>query len=397
MCDADVAAEAGKPVADKLETSAQQGPQPEQAANSAARESRRVRLEPVRHTSSAGLAHWMRQHRLSIAFTSSQSDRVCMVGAEPGGELSFHERFFERAMGIVGNRNRIYLGGLYQIWRFENVLPPGRVAGKIFDTCYMPRNLQFTGEVDIRELGIQKNGKVVFVNTRYNCLAELSLTHSFRAIWKPDFISKIVPEDRCHLNGLAMMDGKPKYVSAVCQSDIIDGWRARRDNGGVIIDVETNEVVCQGLSLPHSPRWVNGRLWVLNSGTGYLGYVNFETKSFVPHTFCPGFARGLAILGDYAIVGLSRARRERFEGLELDQNLADKEYEAWCGVQFINLKTGNLEHWIRLDGPVTELFDLTVLPGTRCPMAIDQQGNESRSMVTFEDATGTVAGAEAIG
>lgn len=397
MSDAEVTAEPEKLAADRVGNTAQQGHQPEQPTDPAADEPQKPQPEPVRKSCSAELAQWMHERQLSIAFTSCQSGRVYMVGAEPGGRLSFHERIFQRAMGIVGNRNRIYMGGLHQIWRFENVLQPGQVASKVFDACYVPRNLQFTGGVDVRELGVQKNGKVVFVNTRYNCLAELSLTHSFRAIWKPDFISKIVPEDRCHLNGLAMMDGKPKYVSAVCQSDIIDGWRARRDNGGVIIDVETNEVVCQGLSLPHSPRWVNGRLWVLNSGTGYLGYVNFETKSFVPHTFCPGFARGLAILGDYAIVGLSRARRERFEGLELDQNLADKEYEAWCGVQFINLKTGNLEHWIRLDGPVTELFDLTVLPGTRCPMAIDQQGNESRSMVTFEDATGTVAGAEAIG
>ncbi|WGL15553.1 TIGR03032 family protein [Microbulbifer bruguierae] len=350
-------------------------------------EQQQPKPEPVRKSCSSGLAQWMHQRQLSVAFTSYQSGRVYMVGAEPGGKLSFHERIFQRAMGIVGNRKRIYMGGLYQVWRFENVLQPGQVANKIFDACYVPRNAQFTGEVDIHELGIQKDGKIIFVNTKYNCLAELSLSHSFRAIWKPPFISKIVPEDRCHLNGLAMVDGKPKYVTAVCKSDTIDGWRERRDNGGIVIDVETNEIVCEGLSMPHSPRWVDGKLWVLNSGTGYLGTVDFENKCFVPHTFCPGFMRGLAIHDGYAIVGLSKPRYERFEGLDLDKNLAEKDSEAWCGVQFINLQSGTVEHWIRLDGPVTELFDLTVLPGVRCPMGIGQQSKENLTMVTFEDAT----------
>ena len=385
MSDLDLTAEAEEKTAESNEqNTVQQGQQPEEPT---AGEQQKAKPEPVRKSCSSGLAQWMHQRQLSVAFTSYQSGRVYMVGAEPGGKLSFHERIFQRAMGIVGNRSRIYMGGLYQVWRFENVLQPGQVANKIFDACYVPRNAQFTGEVDIHELGIQKDGKIIFVNTKYNCLAELSLNHSFRAIWKPPFISKIVPEDRCHLNGLAMVDGKPKYVTAVCKSDTIDGWRERRDNGGVIIDVETDEIVCEGLSMPHSPRWADGKLWVLNSGTGYLGYVDFESKSFVPHTFCPGFMRGLAMHGNYAIVGLSKPRYERFEGLQLDQNLADKDSEAWCGVQFINLTTGNVEHWIRLDGPVSELFDLTVLPGVRCPMGIGQQSKENLSMVTFEDAT----------
>ena len=136
--------------------------------------------------------------------------------------------------------------------------------------------------------------------------------------------------------------------------------------------------------MPHSPRWENGKLWVLNSGTGYLGYVDFENKSFVPHVFVPGFARGLAIHGNYAVVGLSKPRYERFEGLDLDQNLADKDSEAWCGIQIINLNTTTVEEWIRLDGPVSELFDLTLLPNVRCPMAIGQQNKENLSMVTFE-------------
>ena len=195
--------------------------------------------EPVKKSCTPGLTTWMRRNRVSIAFTSYQSGRLYLLGADPKGRLSFHERIYQRAMGIVGNGQRLFMGGLYQIWRFENIVRGGQTANGTFDKCYVPRNAQYTGAIDIHELGIRKGGTVVFVNTKYNCLCVPSVTHSFKVIWKPSFISKIVPEDRCHLNGLAMKDGQPKYVTAVCRSDTIDGWRDRRHDGGVIIDVET--------------------------------------------------------------------------------------------------------------------------------------------------------------
>jgi uncharacterized protein (TIGR03032 family) len=340
--------------------------------------------EPVKKSCSPGLTSWMARNRVSIAFTSYQSGRLYLLGSDQKGRLSFHERIYQRAMGIVGNGQRMYMGGLYQIWRFENILRDGQLANEMFDKCYVPRNAQFTGSLDIHELGIRKDGTVIFVNTRSNCLAVPSITHSFKPIWKPDFISAIVPEDRCHLNGLAMKDGRARYVSAVCKSDTIDGWRDRRQDGGVIIDIETNEIVCEGLSMPHSPRWADGKLWVLNSGTGHLGTVDFETKKFVPHTFCPGFLRGLAIKGDFAAVGLSKPRYERFDGLDLQKNLEEKDSEAWCGVQIIDLKSGTVVEWVRLDGPVTELFDVAFLDDVKCPMALGQQSPENLSLVSFE-------------
>jgi len=350
--------------------------------------------EPVRKSCSPGLTAWMTRNRLSIAFTSYQSGRLYLLGTEPKGRLSFHERIYQRAMGIVGNGQRLYMGGLYQIWRFENILGKGQLANGMFDRCYVPRNAQFTGAVDIHELGIQKGGAVVFVNTKYNCLCVPSVTHSFKVIWKPAFISKIVPEDRCHLNGLAMKDGKAKYVTAVCRSDTIDGWRDRRQNGGVVIDVETGEIVCEGLSMPHSPRWADGKLWVLNSGTGYLGTVDFATRKFVPQVFCPGFLRGLAIKGGFAAIGLSKPRYQRFDGLDLQKNLEDKDSEAWCGVQVVDLRSGSVVEWVRLDGPVTELFDVTFLDDVKCPMALGQQSPENLSLISVESGLGQeVAGA----
>jgi uncharacterized protein (TIGR03032 family) len=339
----------------------------------------------VEKSCSRGLSGWLSSNRMSLAISSYQTGRVYLVGTDKAGRVSFFERIFERAMGIVGNAQRIYLGGLYQLWRFENVLRPNEVIHNQFDKCYVPRNAQTIGDLDIHELGICKNGKVVFVNTKYSCIAELSQTHSFKAIWKPDFISKLTPEDRCHLNGLAMVDGAPKYVTAVCKSDAVDGWRDRREDGGVVIDMDTNEIVCEGLSMPHSPRWANGKLWVLNAGTGYLGWVDFKTKSFVPLAFFPGFLRGLSIVGNVAAVGLSKPRNKRFEGLQLDAELTKRDVEPWCGVQIVSLTNGDVQNWIRFEGDISEIFDVSFLPNVRNPMIVGLRTPEIRDLITFEN------------
>lgn len=338
----------------------------------------------VEKSCSRGLSGWLGQNRLSLAITSYQSGRIYLVGSDKQGRVSFFERIFERAMGVVGNAQRIYLGGLYQLWRFENILRPNEVIHGQFDKCYVPRNAQTIGDVDIHELGIRKNGKVVFVNTKYSCLAELSPTHSFKAIWKPKFISKLAPEDRCHLNGLAMVDGEPRYVTAVCKSDSVDGWRERRRDGGVVIDAQTDEIVCEGLSMPHSPRWHNGRLWLLNAGTGYLGWVDLEKKAFVPHAFVPGFARGLSMIGNVAAIGLSKPRNQRFEGLQLDDELKKRDAEPWCGVQIVSLTNGDVLNWIRFDGDMGEIFDISFLPNVKHPMMIGLRTPEIRDLITFE-------------
>lgn len=343
----------------------------------------------VQKSCSRGLAGWLSSNRIAMAVTSYQSGRIYLIGSDKQGRVSFFERIFERAMGVVGNAQRIYLGGLYQVWRFENVLRSNEIIHGQFDKCYVPRNAQTIGDLDIHELGITKQGKVVFVNTKYSCLAELSQTHSFKAIWKPEFISKLAPEDRCHLNGLAMVDGQPKYVTAVCRSDSVDGWREHRGDGGVVIDVDTNEIVCEGLSMPHSPRWANGKLWLLNAGSGELGWVDFAKKKFVPLAFFPGFLRGLSIIGNYAAVGLSKPRNQRFEGLQLDAELKKRDAAPWCGVQIASLTNGDVLNWIRFDGDLTEIFDICFLPNVVNPMMIGLRTPEIRDLITFESAIET--------
>lgn len=340
--------------------------------------------DKVSITFSGGLAGFLRQQQIAFGFTSYQSGRLYLVGHSSDTRLALHEATYPKAMGLTGDGKRIYLGTLTEIVRLENVLATDQRANQVHDKVYVPRNSQTTGSVDIHEIGVRKNGRIVFVNTAYNCLCEPSTTHSFRPVWKPKFISALAREDRCHLNGLAMVDGEPGFVSAVCRSDVIDGWRDRRHDGGIIIDVRTDEIVAEGLSMPHSPRWYRDKLWVLNSGSGELGWIDRPSRSFRPLVFLPGFLRGLSFHGDYAFVTLSKPRHGRFEGLALDGTLKDKDADAWCGVQVVSLVDGSVTQWLRLDGPITELFDVCVLPGVLNPITLGPQSAEIRSFITMD-------------
>lgn len=342
----------------------------------------------VTYSMSGGLVGLLASLKISVAFSSYQSGKFYLLGRNPEGGLMVNEQFFRQAMGIHVSGGTIYLATLSEIVRLENVLEPNQRINDTFDACFVPRTAHVTGALDAHDLGIDRDGRILFVNTRFNCLSTISERHSFRPVWTPPFVSRIVDEDRCHLNGMAMRDGRPAFVTAVSRSDTIDGWRDRRADGGVVVDVETGRIVCQGLSMPHSPRWYRGRLWLLNSGTGELGSIipadGDSQGRFEPLAFCPGFLRGLSFHGRYAFVGLSKPRYQRFEGLALDERLRAADSEPWCGVQVIDLDTGACVEWFRIDGAVAELYDIDVLPGVTCPMSLGFGSEELMNLVTVD-------------
>lgn len=349
-------------------------------------------LPKVEYSISGGMLSRLQSLSASLAFTSYQSGFLYMLGRNAQGGAQLHQSEMRKPMGLWSSGlGRLLMMAESQVIWFENVLKPEQRINQVYDGCFMPRKQHLTGQLDGHDLGETADGDVVFVNTRYNCLARLSNTHSFEEYWHPSFISEIVDEDRCHLNGLAMRDGTPAFVTAVSRSNTIDGWRDRRSEGGVVIDVESNKIICDGLSMPHSPRWHNDKLWVLNSGTGELGFVNFEDAAsednakgiFKPIAFCPGFLRGLAFHGNLAFVGLSRPRYKRFEGLALDQKLKDADSEPWCGVQVINLETGNCIDWFRIDGDIGELYDVELVEGFACPMTVSPNSTDAVTLITY--------------
>jgi uncharacterized protein (TIGR03032 family) len=338
---------------------------------------------PLEISASRQFVSWLYEQNLSIVFTTYQAGKVFFIGLNPNGKLSIFERTLDRCMGLYTNGNSLYISTLYQLWRFENVLSKGETNNN-YDALYAPQVGYITGDLDIHDVVVDDNQQLVFVNTLFSCIATVSETHSFIPLWQPPFISKLAAEDRCHLNGLALKDGKPKYVSMVSKSDLAEGWRPKRVGGGCIMDIESNEVILEGLSMPHSPRWYQDKLWLLNSATGEFGYADIQTGKFEPITFCPGYQRGLAFHNNFALIGISESRHSKtLGGLPLDEKLTQKDAQARCGILVIDLKTGDIVHSLNIEGVVNELYDIAVLPNVRCPMALGFRTDEIRRVITI--------------
>ena len=360
---------------------------------------------PIEISASRQFTSWLFEQKISLAFTTYQAGKVFFIGLQPEG-LSIFERNFERCMALSARGSTLYLSSLYQIWRLENALEPGQVHSG-YDCIYVPQVGYTTGDLDVHDIALGElpsppsereeelvpppqtertpgEVKPIFVNTLFSCLATVSETHSFIPLWQPSFISQLAAEDRCHLNGLAIRDGQPRYVTTVAQSDVADGWRDRRKDGGCVIDTSNNEVIVNKLSMPHSPRWYRDKLWLLNSGTGEFGFVYLNMAAFEPVTFCPGYLRGCAFSGDFAIVGVSKPRGNKtFSGLVLDEELRAKNTEPRCGLLVIDMRSGDIVHWLWIEGVIEELYDVAVLPGVRRPMAIGFKTDEIRRVVTI--------------
>jgi uncharacterized protein (TIGR03032 family) len=336
-------------------------------------------------TASRGFAGWLAAERVSLAFSTYQTGKLFLLGRNAQGELSVFERTFARAMGLWADGQSLWMASLYQLWRFENALSPGENY-QGYDRLYIPRIGYTTGDVDAHDVTVDHAGRPVFVNTKMSCLATPGERLGFAPLWRPPFISKLAPEDRCHLNGMAFEDGRCRYVTVVSRSDVTAGWRDHRRDGGCVLEVPSGRVVASGLSMPHSPRLYRGKLWVLNSGTGHLGWIDLSTGRFEPLTFCPGYLRGLAFVGNYAVVGLSQPRHDKtFSGLELQETLIAKQAQARCGLMVIELRTGDIVQWVQIEGLVQELYDVVALPGVVRPMALGFKTDEIQRLLSMED------------
>lgn len=326
-------------------------------------------------------AQWLAENRLSLAVTAYQSGYFFLIGLDGNGAISVRRRTFDHCMGLAGDGTTLWMSTLFQLWRFENALEPGTTFLE-HDRLYVPRLALTTGAIDIHDLGLDATGKPVFVATRFNCIATASETHSFRPLWMPPFISTLTDGDCCHLNGMAMADGKPRYATAVSTTGNVAGWRERRGDGGVLIDIAANEIALDGLSMPHSPRLADGRLYLADSGTGRFGRVDIDRNRFEEISFCPGFIRGMAIHPPYAIVGVSKLRHDNLSGLKLDGELERRNLKARSGILIIDLKSGDIRHALYIEGAVHELYDVVVLSEVVRPMALGLISDEVKEIIT---------------
>lgn len=318
---------------------------------------------------SPGFVDWLIECDASLAVSTYQVGKLLLLGVGADRQLTISDRSFRRAMGVSTDGHTLWLATAYQVWRLEHQFDHrARAAG--FDRLFVPRVGYTTGDLDLHDIAVDGQGRPLFVATLFNCLATLSEQQSFQPLWRPPFISDLTAEDRCHLNGLAMAGGRPQYVTLCYQSDVNRAWKSHRMAGGQVWSVEQNECVARDLSMPHSPRWHEGRLWLLNSGTGYLGSIDLATGRFDPLAFVPGYARGLAFVDHYAVVGLSRPREQnKFGGLALDDELRKRGMTSYAGLAVIDLRSGETVHRLEIQGSIAELYDVAVLKGVRRPTA----------------------------
>jgi uncharacterized protein (TIGR03032 family) len=337
-----------------------------------------------RYTQTESFVDVLRQLGASLAVTTYQANKL-LVARASGNGLSTLVRTFDRPMGLTMSGDRLALGCREQIWEFRSapaIAPLVEPAGQ-HDACFIPRTSHVTGDICVHELA-WAGDELWMVNTRFSCLCTLDSSYSFVPRWQPPFVTALAADDRCHLNGLATVDDKPKYVTALGETDTPNGWRANKARGGCLVEVNSGEVICRDFSMPHSPRWHDGRLWLLESGTGQLVLVDSVTGQRKTVAELPGFARGLALSGRYAFVGLSKIRpTSAMDGVPL----AERRHELKCGVAVVDLVVGGVSAMLEFQTAVEEIFDIQLLGGMRFPelMGFQQETIQHTFIVPSEE------------
>jgi uncharacterized protein (TIGR03032 family) len=344
--------------------------------------------EPVRIecAASAGFEAWVAQAGGSLAVTTYQAGKMALIGSVEG-RVTLLMRQFDKPLGLAAEGRRLALATRYDLHLFADdpllahdylEAQPGR-----YDALYLPRVSFHTGDLHTHDV-VWQGDQLLLVNTRFSCLSRVDSSFSFVSLWKPKFISDLVPEDRCHLNGLALRDGQPKYVTALGTTDAPGQWRQHKADGGVLLDIQTDEIVLGGLAMPHSPRWYNDRLWVLNSGAGELLLVDLQHGRSTVVCRLPGYLRGLAFVGPFALIGLSKIREKHiFGGLPVQQGGQPLQ----CGIAVVDLRSGAQLGLFEFTSGCEELYDVQFLPGVCRPMILNLEKSAAREAVNHPQSS----------
>lgn len=354
---------------------------PEPAANGA--EAPAAPVAPLASVHTTNLPQILRELNTSLLITTYQAGKLILVRND-GGTLNTHFVGFRKPMGLAVDHARFFVGTETGIREYRNV--PAASArlepANRHDAVYVLRNQHVTGNIDIHEMAIA-DGECWYVNTLFSCLCTRDDDYSFVPQWRPHFISGLAPEDRCHLNGLAVVDGEPRFLTALGETDTPQGWRANKKNGGILLDYASGEAIVRGLSMPHSPRWHRDRLWVLESGRGSLGTVDLATGKVETVARVPGFTRGLDFLGPLAFIGLSQLRETNaFTDIPITEENADR----MSGVWIVNIQSGQTIGFLKFSNVVQEIFAVQTLPGMAFPAIVDEDDELIKSTYVLPDA-----------
>ena len=379
-------------------TDAPAPPSPEENAETAGQDSGEQvppSEPPLRSVHTSNLPQIFAEGGFSLLVTTYQAGKLVILRNDQG-VLNTHFRNFMKPMGLAVQGGKLAVGCNIDIWEFHNVPAVGAKLNDLdeykdcnfsHDACYLPRRSHTTGDVQIHEMA-WVDTELWFVNTAFSCLATRSDANSFEQRWRPSFVTDLGPGDKCHLNGLALRDGEVRYVSALGETNTPGGWRQNKRDGGLLVDVLSQEIITRGLSMPHSPRWYRDRLWILESGNGGFGTIDLATGKYEEVVRLPGFTRGLSFLGPLAFVGLSQVRESAvFSGIPLVERLD----ERTCGVWVVNIESGQTVAFCRFEDAVQEIFAVEILFGCRFPDLINHDAELiGRSYVLADEALAEV-------
>lgn len=317
------------------------------------------KFREVKYKHSEHFVPLLSELKATLLVSTYAAGKVAVIGAAGGQlDLTFHN--FDQAMGVALSPQKIAVGAKGQIWFLEN---GGQLASQIeprgkYQQCFLARSSLVTGNIHIHEMFWSDN-QLWVVNTLFSCLCTVQDGFSFVPRWKPPFISELIGEDRCHLNGFAFENGQPKYVTMMAQTDKAGGWRPDKSTTGCLMDVQTNQVISGGLAMPHSPRIHDNKLFVLNSGFGTIEEVDRSNGKRESIEKVPGYTRGLAIHGPFAFIGMSKIRETAvFGGVPI----AEDRENLRCGVAIVDLRIGKAVAFIEFETGIEEVFDVQIVP-----------------------------------
>lgn len=316
-------------------------------------------LMPFGCTYSPQLPELLTRLNCSLAISTYQAGKVVFISPGSSEKLISLPRSFSKPMGIDVEGNKMVVACKDEVIVLEDSKSLAKHYPNkpdTYDSLFLPRTTFYTGRVDMHDVAFGKKG-IWAINTSFSCLCQINGNHNFLPVWKPKFISELVSEDRCHLNGLVLENGSPKYVTALGTGDAYQSWRDTITNGGVLIDVTTDEILFENLAMPHSPMLYKGALYLLLSASGQLVRLDVQTKKIEVIKELDGFCRGMDIIDDYAFVGMSKLRKNSSTFAKLD--FSDKATTA--GIKIVHLPTKALVGELKYELSVDEIYEVKII------------------------------------
>lgn len=343
-------------------------------------------LAPFSCTYTPNLPELLTRLDCSIAISTFQAGKVVLISPENEESVVQLVRDFNKPMGMAFKEDWMAIATENEVILLRDSPDLAKTfphAPQVYDHFYFPRATYYTGSVDIHDLHFGQNGELWAINTSFSALCTVGNDYSFSINWKPHFISALGVGDRCHLNGLAMKDGNPAYVSALGNGDHPQSWRENITKGGVIVDIASNETVIAGLAMPHTPRVYDGKLYCLLSAAQQLICVDVDAGTYEVVAQIPGFVRGMDRIGDYLFIATSKLRKNSstFRHLEI-ANVADK-----ASIILLHLPTASIVSRLEYQMSVDEIYDIQIIAGSKRPNLFNTQTTAHHSALHLPKAT----------